>query len=128
MALPPKLVQFRLNPLWSQRSLLALTWLYGMASRLLRTRLTQVSEQRYAGMWGIWIAIMAIIIFLPVPLGNVICGSSLVLLSLGWMFRDGVALLLSALLGSVGIGLTVGLSWIGGRVLFAGSDWPAQLF
>ena len=126
--LPQKLVQLRLTPRWSQRCLLALTWLYGMASRLLRERLTLLSEQRYAGLSGIWIATMAVIIFLPVPLGNIVCGSSLVLLSLGWMFRDGVALLLSALLGSAGLGWTVGLGWMGGRALFAGSDWLAHLF
>ena len=126
--LPQRLVQLRLTPRWSQRSLLALTWLYATASNLLRERLTLLSEQRFAGLWGLWIATMAIIIFLPVPLGNLVCGGSLVLLSLGWMFRDGVVLLLSALLGSSGIGLTVGLGWVGIRAVYAGSDWLARLF
>ncbi len=49
--------------------------------------------------WGLWIALMAGIIFLPLPLGNVLPSLSLIALSLGWMFRDGVALLVSGVLG-----------------------------
>lgn len=126
--LPDKLVQLRLTARWSQRSLQALTWLYATASRLLRERLTALCEPRFAGFWGLWIAVMAIIIFLPVPLGNLVCGSSLVLLSLGWMFRDGLALLLSAAVGTGGIGLTVGVGWVAVRALLAGGDWLQRLF
>lgn len=126
--LPDKLVQLRLTARWSQRSLQALTWLYATASRLLRERLTALCEPRFAGFWGLWIAVMAIIIFLPVPLGNLVCGSSLVLLSLGWIFRDGLALLLSAAVGTGGIGLTVGVGWVAGRALLASGDWLQRLF
>lgn len=126
--LPDKLVQLRLTARWSQRSLQALTWLYATSSRLLRERLTALCEPRFAGFWGLWIAVMAIIIFLPVPLGNLVCGSSLVLLSLGWMFRDGLALLLSAAVGTGGIGLTVGVGWVAVRALLAGGDWLQRLF
>ena len=126
--LPDKLVQLRLTARWSQRSLQALTWLYATSSRLLRERLTALCEPRFAGFWGLWIAVMAIIIFLPIPLGNLVCGSSLVLLSLGWMFRDGLALLLSAAVGTGGIGLTVGVGWVAVRALLAGGDWLQRLF
>lgn len=126
--LPDKLVQLRLTARWSQRSLQALTWLYATASRLLRERLTALCEPRFAGFWGLWIAVMAIIIFLPIPLGNLVCGSSLVLLSLGWMFRDGLALLLSAAVGTGGIGLTVGVGWVAVRALLASGDWLQRLF
>jgi len=43
---------------------------------------------------------MGLLILLPLPLGNVLPSLSLMLLSLGWMFRDGLALLASALVGS----------------------------
>jgi hypothetical protein len=42
---------------------------------------------------------MAFLIFLPIPFGNVLPGLSLMLLSLGWMFRDGLFLLLSKVVG-----------------------------
>ena len=50
---------------------------------------------------------MAFIIFLPLPLGNVLPSLSLVLLSLGWTFRDGLALAASALVGTGAIGFCV---------------------
>jgi hypothetical protein len=52
---------------------------------------------------------MALLIMLPLPFGNVLPAISLMLLSLGWMFRDGLALLLSGAvgLGAIGFGLTV---------------------
>jgi hypothetical protein len=42
---------------------------------------------------------MAFLIFLPIPFGNVLPGVSLMLFSLAWMFRDGVVLLLSKVVG-----------------------------
>lgn len=126
--LPERLVQVRLTARWSQRSLQTLTWLYATASRLLRQRFTALCEPRYAGFWGLWIALMGFIIFLPIPMGNVVCGSSLVLLSLGWMFRDGLALLLSAAVGTGGIGLAAGMGWVATRAVMAGSDWVSTLF
>jgi hypothetical protein len=53
---------------------------------------------------------MGLVIFVPLPLGNVLPSLSLVLLSLGWMFRDGLALLLSTATGLAGVayGLSMG--------------------
>lgn len=46
------------------------------------------------------------VIFLPLPFGNVLPAISLVLLCLGWMFRDGLALLGSALVGAIALAYT----------------------
>ncbi|MFM2342910.1 MAG: hypothetical protein RLZZ592_2563 [Pseudomonadota bacterium] len=56
--------------------------------------------------WRLWIAAMAVVIFLPLPFGNVLPGLSLVLLGLGWMYRDGLLLMLSlpAGLGAIAFG------------------------
>lgn len=43
---------------------------------------------------------MAGIIFLPLPFGNVLPSLSLIALSLGWMFRDSVALIVSGAIGA----------------------------
>jgi hypothetical protein len=53
--------------------------------------------------WGAWIALMAALVFIPMPLGNVLPAVSLVMLSLGWMTRDGVALMLAGMAGLVAI-------------------------
>ena len=53
---------------------------------------------------------MAALIFIPLPLGNVLPAISLVLLSLGWMFRDGLALLLAGIAGVAATAYAVSLS------------------
>jgi hypothetical protein len=57
----------------------------------------------------VWIALMGVVIFLPLPLGNLLPSLSLILLSLGWMFRDGVALLLSTAAGVAAVAYVVSL-------------------
>jgi hypothetical protein len=44
---------------------------------------------------------MAFVIFLPLPFGNVLPSVSLILLSLGWMSRDGLVLMLGIFFGVV---------------------------
>jgi len=98
--LPERLGQFSLSETWSRRCLHGLAWMYATAGRCMRTRWTVLCHPRTGPWWGLWIALMGLVIFLPLPLGNVLPSLSLVLLSLGWMFRDGLALLASAVVGS----------------------------
>ena len=104
MPLPERLGRVTLNVVWTRRCLHGLAWLYEQADRLLRPRWIALSHRRARPLWGVWIALMGSIIFVPLPLGNVLPAISLVLLSLGWMFRDGLALLLA---GVAGIAATV---------------------
>lgn len=110
LALPERLASVRLNETWTRRCLHSLAWTYTRAERWLRPRWTALSHTRTRAWWGLWIALMAVLIFLPLPLGNVLPGTSLMLLGLGWLFRDGIALLLSAAAGAAGVGyaLSVG--------------------
>lgn len=105
--LPQRLGQLSLNARWSGRCLRGLSWIYERAQRWLRPRWGLLSHARTQAWWSGWIALMGLVIFVPLPLGNVLPSLSLILLSLGWMFRDGLALLLS---GAVGLsGLIYGL-------------------
>ncbi len=104
MPLPERLGRVTLNPVWTRRCLHGLAWLYEQADRLLRPRWIAMSNRRLRPLWGVWIALMAALIFIPLPFGNVLPAISLVLLSLGWMFRDGLALLLA---GVAGVGAMV---------------------
>ena len=92
-----------LNERWSGRCLHGLAWMYESSQRFMRPRWTWLSHAGTRAWWGAWIALMGLVIFVPLPLGNVLPGLSLVLLSLGWMFRDGLALLLSTLTGLAGV-------------------------
>lgn len=105
--LSDRLGQLSLSDTWSRRCLQGLAWMYATAGRCLRTRWTALCHPRTGPWWGLWIALMGLVIFLPLPFGNVLPSISLVLLSLGWMFRDGLALLASAVVGSGAVAFTV---------------------
>lgn len=110
--LPRRLGELRLSATWSRRCLHALAWLYAMSQRLLKARWTVLLHPRTHVAWGAWIALMGVLILLPLPLGNVLPGLSLVLLSLAWMFRDGLALLASAAVGAGAIGFALAMSHV----------------
>ncbi len=110
MPLPERLGRVTLNPVWTRRCLHGLAWIYEQADRLLRPRWIALSNRRLRPLWGVWIALMGAIIFVPLPLGNVLPAISLVLLSLGWMFRDGLALLLAGVAGVAAMAYAVSLS------------------
>jgi hypothetical protein len=118
--LPERVGRLRLDATWSRRCLHALAWLYATAGRCLRARWGVLCHPRTGVWWSLWIGLMGLVIFLPLPLGNVLPSLSLVLLSLGWMFRDGLALLASAVVGSgaVAFALAFGhLLWEGVRAV-----------
>lgn len=126
--LPRRLAEFRLGPVWSARCLRMLAWTYGLADRCLRARWLFLSHRRTRLGWGAWIAAMGLIIMLPLPLGNVLPSLSLVLLSLGWMFRDGLALLASALVGSGALVFTATMGHVITEAAQRAWDWGLQLF
>lgn len=99
LRLPQRLGSVTLNERWSGRCLRGLAWIYEQGNRWLRPRWAPWSHPNTGAAWALWIALMGFVIFLPLPMGNVLPSLSLILLSLGWMFRDGVALLLSTLTG-----------------------------
>ena len=124
---PARLGAVRLDETWSTRCLHGLAWMYGTAGRWLRRRWTLLHHRHTHAWWGLWIALMALLIVLPLPLGNVLPSLSLVLLSLGWMFRDGLALLLSTVVGSG----AVAFAWVSAHLLVemgsAAWDWTQRL-
>lgn len=110
MPLPERLGRVTLNETWTRRCLHGLAWIYEQADRWLSPRWTHWSHRRLRPVWGVWIALMAALIFIPLPFGNVLPAISLVLLSLGWMFRDGLALLLAGVAGVAATAYAVSLS------------------
>lgn len=95
-----------LSPIWSERVLRFLATLYTRADRWLHPRWPKVFHPRTAIWWAFWIATMAAIIFLPLPLGNVLPSLSLVLLCLAWMFKDGLACVGSLVVGVAAMAYT----------------------
>ncbi|TDQ40639.1 hypothetical protein DFR43_11530 [Tepidicella xavieri] len=108
--LPRRIGEMALGRRWADRVLDALVWLYGMAERWLRPRWHYLLHRATRYWWSAWIVAMTGIIFLPLPLGNVLPSLSLMLLALGWMFRDGVALVAAMLTGATAMAYTA-LFW-----------------
>ncbi|MFN7121157.1 MAG: exopolysaccharide biosynthesis protein [Hydrogenophaga sp.] len=108
--LPSRLGALSLNERWTGRCLHGLAWMYEQANRWLRPRWSVWSHSATRWGWGVWIALMGAVIFLPLPLGNVLPSLSLILLSMGWMFRDGIALAFSAVMGCAAIAYTASLA------------------
>lgn len=125
MELPQALGNLTLNERWSQRSLHTLAWIYERADAWLRPRWRTICHDRTRVWWGVWMALMAALIFLPLPLGNVLPGTSLILMSLGWMFRDGLVLLLSTATGAAGVGYALSMGHLAIEAWrHLGAWWP----
>lgn len=101
--LPARLAGLSLGATGSAKCLRGLAGLYDLARTRLRRRWLRLRHPGTALGWRLWIAAMALVILLPLPLGNVLPALSLVLLGLGWAYRDGLALLLSLLVGAAAL-------------------------
>lgn len=121
--LPARLRALTLPPRWSHRTVRALAWIYGTADRHFRPRWPLCLHRRTRYWWSAWIALMVLIIFLPIPLGNVLPSLCVMFISLGWMFRDGLALALSMLWGVTAVAYTAAVG--GGVWLMVAKAWGA---
>lgn len=107
--LPERVARLSLTPAAARRTIACLVWLYELAARFTRERWTALADDRRLSWMAPLVALMALLIFLPIPFGNVLPGLSLVLLGLGLMFRDGLALVLGigTALAALGVTLTL---------------------
>jgi hypothetical protein len=110
VVIPDRLAAWQLGQRWSQRieGLLGTTQLW--SRRWLRGRWTVLLAPATHLAWGAWIGLMGLLILLPLPLANLLPALSLVLLSLAWMARDGLALAAALLTGAAGLVYTVVMS------------------
>jgi len=102
-ALPRQVADIRLNARWSMLTLRALAQGYRTAGRWLRPRWSGVQAEWTNPWWAAWIALQALVIFLPVPLGNTLPAFSLIALGLGRLLADGTMHLVSVVLGLLGL-------------------------
>lgn len=104
LPLPQRALDLTLSPAWSRRCLHGMAWVYEQAERCMKPRWQRWAHPHTQPWWALWVSLMAALIFLPLPLGNVLPAISLMLLALGWMFRDGVVLMLSGATGVAALG------------------------
>lgn len=103
----------QISPGAASRCLRWLAWMYLFAHRRLRPRWPWLHSVGLRWFWSLWVVLMALIIFLPIPFGNLFPAVSLLMLGLGLLTRDGLMLVLSLLLGLAGLtALILAGGWI----------------
>jgi hypothetical protein len=92
--------------------------------RMIRPRLLPVTGavgKRIIGVAGV---LLAVLVFLPVPFGNSVPGLALVLMAVGLLGRDGLAVMAGAMVGVLGLfvvsGFVYGAVMAGGALLRQG--------
>jgi hypothetical protein len=102
----------------------ALPWIGRAEVMLKENRLTQFTGRHARIAFALPILLMAITIALPIPLGNFAPSLALIVIALGFIARDGLAVLI----GLIAAGLA--LAWTLALVLFGASAvaWASALF
>lgn len=118
--LPQRVANLELPRHWARRVLEGLASAYEMAGRHARARLSHLAGPTWRSALAAAVGSMAIIVVLPIPFGNLLPALALLLIGLGLVFRDGIAVILGLLMSGVALVATTGLlllAWIWG------SEW-----
>lgn len=99
IVMPSRFADFTLSPHWGRRLLELLARCHDLFGRWSRERMTQLASPAARFWTAPLVALMGVIIFLPVPLGNLLPTFSLLALGCGLAVRDGLAMVLGAALG-----------------------------
>lgn len=118
--LPQRVAQLELPGHWAQRVLVGLAWAYTLAGRHARARLSHLATAGRRSVTALVIGLMAAIVVMPIPFGNLLPAIALVLIGLGLVFRDGVAAILGLAVAGVALAATVGLLLMAWHL---GRDW-----
>ncbi len=107
---PAWLAALPLGESWVSRITTLLAAVQRWANRWLCTRWGLVLAQPTHRAWGCWIGALGVLLLVPLPFANVLPAMSLMLLSVAWIARDGLALALSAVIGGAGVGYVLLMS------------------
>ena len=86
----------------------AVPWL-GRVERVLRPRLTVLTRQPFDRVIGAVCLLLAMILFLPVPFGNMLPALAIAVLSLALLARDGIAVLAGHVLAAGALAVLAGV-------------------
>jgi len=125
--LPRRVAELELSSHWAQRVLGMLASAYAVAGRFARARLSQLASAEGRSWTAAAIGLMALVVVMPIPFGNVLpaLALALMLIGLGLVFRDGVAVVLGLAMAALAICVTAGvmlMAWAWG------SEWLLGLF
>jgi hypothetical protein len=118
--LPRRVAELELSGDWARRVLEGLASAYALAGRYASERLSHVLGPGWRSLIALATAVMAFIIVLPIPFGNVLPALALVLIGLGLVFRDGVAVVAGLVGAGLALVITAGVMVM---ALVWGSEW-----
>lgn len=96
--LPQQVAELELTRHWAQRVLAGLATVYALAGRYSRARLSHLAMSGRRSAAAFAVGLMAAIVVLPIPFGNLLPAVALVFIGQGLVFRDGVAVTLGLLM------------------------------
>jgi hypothetical protein len=122
LLLPERVANWQMSAAAARRVLLLLAGIYGFAGRWSRQRLTRLARVDARSWLAPKVALMGIVIFLPLPLGNVLPALAVTVLGVGVSLRDGAAVVVSVVLAGASMGYAVALAagawvWLLGPLL-----------
>lgn len=110
--LPERVCRVELSKATATRLIKILSWIYKKADHICAPRLQALSNPDHRGWLVPFIALMGFIIFLPIPGGNGTPAVALILIGLGLMARDGLAIIAGIATGLAGIAFLLFLVWM----------------
>jgi hypothetical protein len=114
-ALPRRVAEFEMSRQWAQRVLGLLASTYALAGRYAKARLSHLAHADRRPWLAAVIGLMALIVVLPIPFGNVLPALAMMLIGLGLVFRDGVAVVIGLATAAFAFFATTGLmlmAWV----------------
>jgi hypothetical protein len=118
--LPRRVAEIELSRHWAHRVLSLLASAYAVAGRFARARLSHLAAAEKRSWTAAAIGLMAFIVVLPIPFGNVLPALALMLIGLGLVFRDGLAVVLGLVTAGLAMSITAGLMLMAWHW---GSEW-----
>ena len=118
--LPRQVAELELSSRWARHVLGMLASAYAVAGRFARARLSHFATTNRRSWTAAAVGLMAVIVALPIPFGNQLPALAMMLIGLGLVFRDGVAVLLGLAMAGLATFATAGLllmAWVWG------SEW-----
>jgi hypothetical protein len=85
-------------------------WLH-RAESVMKPRLSFVGQRPFVYLLGLMCLILSIILFLPIPLGNMLPALAVSIISLGLLARDGLWMLIGLVAGVLAIVIVWGVVW-----------------
>lgn len=116
LRLPDRVARFTMPARWARRVLAWQASLYTLAGRAARQRLAAAFNSGARRVTALTVALMAALIVLPIPFGNILPAVAISLIGLGLVFRDGVLMLLGSLSAILALLFTAILAWGAWRI------------